>query len=98
MAGVPPQRYTAAIPTSRPRIQITVDDELAAVLDAIDPRPASRAGLVRDLAVRGADALHEERVRTADAVTTLLEIADGAHDLDLGAAADLAAARGDRLA
>lgn len=35
---------------------MTIDEELAAALDEIDPRPRSRSRLLRDLALRGAQA------------------------------------------
>lgn len=83
--------------TAKPRIQVTVDDELACAMSRVDPTPASRSRLVRDLALRGAQALEAERARADDALTILLEIADGKRDYDLGAAADIASRRGDRL-
>jgi hypothetical protein len=82
---------------ANPRIQVTVDDELADALTRVDPAPSSRSRLVRDLALRGARAVEDERARADEAVTVLLEIADGTRDYDLGAAADVASRRGDRL-
>lgn len=52
---------------------------------------------MRDLALRGAQALQEERAGADEALTVLLEIADGKRDYDLGAAADVASRRGERL-
>jgi hypothetical protein len=86
-----------AMATLNPRIQVTVDDELERALARIDPAPASRSRLVRDLAMRGAQAVEQERAGAADALAILLEIADGTRDYDLGASAELAARRGDRL-
>jgi hypothetical protein len=63
----------------------------------VDPNPASRSRLVRDLAVRGARALEEERAESKLALQVLIEIADGTRDYDFDAAAELAARRGDRL-
>lgn len=83
--------------TAKSRIQVTVDDELARALTRIDPAPASRSKLVRDLALRGAQALEDERAQADKALTVLLEIADGTRDYDFAAAADIAARRGDRL-
>ena len=83
--------------TAKPRIQVTVDDELASALSRIDPAPVSKSRLVRDLALRGAQALDAERAQAAEALTVLLEIADGIRDYDLDGAADLAARRGARL-
>ena len=80
--------------TAKPRIQVTVDEEFARALARIDPAPPSRAALVRDLALRGARAVEQERARADEALAVLLEIADGERDYDLGAAAELAARRG----
>jgi hypothetical protein len=76
---------------------VTVDDELARAMACADPDPASRSRLVRDLAVRGARALEEERAVSKLALQILIEIADGTRDYDFDAAADLAARRSDRL-
>jgi metal-responsive CopG/Arc/MetJ family transcriptional regulator len=86
------------MPTSKARVQVTIDEELAGALDAIDPAPASRSRLIRDLALRGADAVRAGRAREAEALSVLLEIADGTRDYDLAASAAAAAARADRLA
>ncbi len=83
--------------TANPRIQVTVDDELARALARVDASPASRSRLVRDLALRGAEAVQQERARSDEALTVLLEIADGVRDYDLEAAAEVASRRGDRL-
>lgn len=83
--------------TTNPRIQVTVDDELADALTRIDPSPPSRSRLVRDLALRGAEVIQAERAEADDAVTVLLEIADGKRDYDFEAVAELVARRGDRL-
>ena len=80
------------------RIQVTVDEELASAMLRIDPAPSSRSKLVRDLALRGARAVEAERARAGDALTILLEIADGRRDYDLAAAAAVAGRRGERLA
>jgi predicted nucleic acid-binding protein len=56
-------------------IQVTVDDELAAALSRIDLAPVSKSRLVRDLALRGAQALDAERAQGAEALTVVLEIA-----------------------
>jgi hypothetical protein len=84
--------------TTKSRVQVTVDEELAHALMRIDPTPPSRSRLVRDLALRGARAVEEERAAANGALTVLLEIADGTRDYDLGAAAEVASRRGDRLA
>jgi hypothetical protein len=85
------------VATAKSRIQVTVDSELAAALASVDPSPSSRSKLVRDLALRGAQALREEAQAADTALAVLLEIADGTRDYDFDAAADLAAARGDDL-
>lgn len=85
------------VATAKARIQVTVDDELAAALRGVDPAPSSRSRLVRDLALRGARALQEERARREDALTVLREIADGERDYDLDAAERVASSRADRL-
>ena len=83
--------------TTNSRIQVTVDEELASALSRIDPAPASRSRLVRDLALRGAQAVESERARAGEALTILLEIADGTRDYDLAASAEVASRRGERL-
>lgn len=83
--------------SQHPRIQVTVDPELAEALALIDPIPKSRSRLVRDLAVKGAEATVAERRRTADAKVLLRAIADGADGYDLDAAAAFHAGRTDRL-
>jgi len=85
------------VATTKPRIQVTVDEQLADAMARINPAPSSRSRLVRDLALRGAQALQEERAKADEALTILLEIADGKRDYDLGAAADVASRRADRL-
>lgn len=83
--------------TRHPRIQVTVDQALADALGRIDPSPASRSRLVRDLALRGAQALVEDRAQRDQALHVLLEIADGGRDYDLAASADVFARRRDHL-
>jgi predicted hotdog family 3-hydroxylacyl-ACP dehydratase len=83
--------------TAKSRIQVTVDDELARAMSRIDPSPASRSRLVRDLALLGAQALEAQHVGAGESLMVLLEIADGKRDYDLGAAAAVAARRSDRL-
>jgi hypothetical protein len=85
------------VATANSRIQVTVDDELASAMARVDPAPASRSKLVRDLALRGARALEAERARADEALTILLEIADGERDHDFDAVAALAMQRADRL-
>ncbi len=70
--------------TSNPRVQVTVDPELATALAAVTPRPASKSRLIRDLALRGARAAEQEHSQQAEAQAYLLRIAEGEveHDLD----------------
>lgn len=79
------------------RIQVTVDDELARALARVDASPASRSRQIRDLALRGAAAVEQERARSDEALAVLLEIANGVRDYDLEAAAEIASQRGARL-
>lgn len=83
--------------TPHPRIQVTVDAELAEALRRIDPHPRSHSRLVRDLALRGAAQIEDERAAQQAACELLLAVADGDERYDLGTVAALAEARGDRL-
>lgn len=76
---------------------MTIDEALGRALDAVDPRPASRSRLVRDLALRGSEAIGAERERAEDALRVLTEIADGQRDYDLAASDAAFRKRGDRL-
>lgn len=57
------------VPTAQPRIQVTVDGELSAALAEFGG--ASRSRAVRELALRGARALREERDRRREAIEFL---------------------------
>lgn len=81
------------MPTRHPRIQVTVDHELAEALDAVDPRPDSRSRLIRDLALRGATAERAERERQQASRELLLRIVRGETDYDPTAAAEIHAER-----
>jgi hypothetical protein len=85
------------VPTTKPRVQVTIDDDLADALAAVDPAPASRSRLVRDLAIRGADAIRADRADAEDALSHLLAIADGEHPHDFAPVSDVLSGRGDRL-
>lgn len=93
------QRNGTLVPvaTQHPRIQVTVDEELGQALARIDAAPSSRSRLVRDLALRGARAVEQERTAAGEALTVLLEIADGSRDYNIEAPAELISRRGDRL-
>lgn len=79
--------------STHPRVQVTVDPELAAAMDAVDPQPASRSRLIRDLALRGAEAERDERQQGEQAVEYLLSIATGDTDYDFDAAREIHAER-----
>ncbi len=89
--------YSGRAASPKPRIHVTVDDELAQALARIDPAPASKAALVRDLAIRGAQALEEERARREEAIKVLLKIQDGTLDYDFAALQELYERRGEHL-
>jgi hypothetical protein len=78
---------------SHHRVQVTVDPELAAVMEAVDPHPRSRSRLIRRLAIRGAQAERDERERRARAIAHLLSISAGETDYDFDAARVLHAER-----
>lgn len=92
--AAPPRWYARRAKTPKPRIHVTVDDELAEALARIDPAPASKAALVRDLALRGAQAVEAER---AEAIAYLLKIADGTVDYDFEGLAETYALRNEHL-
>jgi hypothetical protein len=61
------------------RVQVTVDPELeSAIAEFGADSPRSRA--IRDLAVRGAEAMRTERLRRAEGLETLRRIAAGDDD------------------
>ena len=78
---------------TKPRIQVTIDTELADVLDELGgAEPRSRT--VRDLALRGADAVRAERSARSEAHEHLRRIATGEDDgYDLAVALRLHAER-----
>lgn len=64
------------MPTLKPRIQVTVDEELEAALRELgDGKSRSRA--VHDLALRGAEAMREKQRGKRAAIEHLLRIANG---------------------
>jgi len=77
------------MPSSQPRVQVTVDPELGAAMAAVDSKPASRSRLIRDLAIRGAEVEREERERRRAAVDYLLSIARGETDYDFERAREI---------
>lgn len=94
---VPRWWYTRAVAVKNPRVQVTVDPELAEALGAIEPRPSSKSRLIRDMALRGARAMEEERRRREQAQEYLLRVARGEVDLDLDAVREVYKARGEHL-
>jgi hypothetical protein len=77
---------------STSRVQVTVDPELAAALAEFGGRSRSRA--VRDLAIRGAQALRDDQRRRDDAIEFLRRISTGEDDrFDFSVTAELHAAR-----
>lgn len=75
--------------TKHPRVQVTVDPELAQAMRAVDANPSSRSRLIRDLAVRGAEAVAEERRKHEEAIAVLLKIARGEISYDFDALEDV---------
>lgn len=79
--------------SSHRRVQVTVDPELAAAMAEVDPQPRSRSRLIRDLALRGAEAEREDGRRSGEAMEHLLRIARGEADYDFSAARTIHAER-----
>ena len=67
------------MPSTKSRIQVTLDPELSEALAELGgPEPRSRT--VRDLALRGADAVRAERSARSEAREHLRRIATGEDD------------------
>lgn len=80
--------------TTNPRVQVTVDDELAAALAEVPAaKHGSRSRLVRDLALRGARAEREDREREQEGIEYLRKIATGEVDFDFDALREVHAER-----
>jgi hypothetical protein len=71
--------------TKHPRVQVTIDPELGEAMAAVDAHPKSRSGLVRDLAMRGAEVVAEEQRKHDEAIEFLLKVASGEIDYDFEA-------------
>ena len=71
-----------SMPAKSPRVQVTIDPALEAAIAEVDPQPKSKSRLIRDLALRGAEAAAEDRQRHDEATETLLKIARGEIELD----------------
>lgn len=67
------------MPTIKPRIQVTVDEELDAALRELGGGK-SRSRAMHDLALRGAEAIREKQERKREAIEHLLRIASGEDD------------------
>lgn len=77
--GVPVLRYTFRVPSTKQRVQVTLDAELAAALTEFgSAEPRSRA--IRDLALRGAEAIRAEQAGKRAALEHLHRIATGEDD------------------
>jgi Arc/MetJ family transcription regulator len=79
VCGVPLMRYTHFVPSKKPRIQVTLDPELAAAVAEFGGTE-SRSRAVRDLALRGAEAFRAERDARREAHEHLRRIAMGEDD------------------
>jgi hypothetical protein len=62
------------VPTNHPRVNVTKDPDLAAAIARARPllNGAGEATIVRDLAIRGAEALAEDKARRDEALEDLL--------------------------
>ncbi|HET6547715.1 MAG TPA: hypothetical protein VFG79_04615 [Solirubrobacter sp.] len=67
---------------SSPRVQVTVDRELAEALDSVNPNPASRSRLIRDLAIKGSEVARDDEARRRRAADYLIGISNGEIDYD----------------
>jgi hypothetical protein len=75
--------------TKHPRVQVTVDPELAEAMAAVEPHPSSRSRLIRDLALRGAEVVAEDRQRRMEAKEFFRKVANGEIDFDFDALAEV---------
>lgn len=66
-----------------PRVQVTVDPALAEAMAAVDAHPKSRSRLIRDLALRGAEATEEDRMKRAEAKEFFRKVFRGEIELDV---------------
>jgi hypothetical protein len=83
-----------AMASTKPRIQVTLDSELAAALAELGgAKPRSRA--VHDLALRGAEAIRADQLQREDALEFLRRLDSGEDDrYDFSVSAKLHAERG----
>ncbi len=75
--------------TAHPRVQVTVDAELAEALASVPTEAKSRSRQIRDLALRGAEAARDDREREDRAIEYLVGIMDGTVDFDFDAAREV---------
>ena len=88
--------YSRAMPTSQRRIAIVEDEELAASLAEVSrlrDGPTSRARLVRDLAVKGAERVLEEERDRREALEWLVWWSTSPEGMDRDALAEVIAMR-----
>ncbi|HEV7770293.1 MAG TPA: hypothetical protein VGO66_06505 [Solirubrobacterales bacterium] len=69
----------------RQGVQVTVDPELGEAMAAVDAHPHSKSKLIRDLALRGAEAAAEERQKREEAKEFFRKVANGEIDYDFAA-------------
>lgn len=81
------------MPSTKPRIQVTLDKELAAAVAELG-EGKSRSRAVHDLALRGAEAIRAEEHQLQDALEFLRQLDSGADDrFDFSVSAQLHAER-----
>jgi Arc/MetJ family transcription regulator len=89
----PPGWYTEVVPSAKPRIQVTIDKDLAAAVTEFGGEK-SRSRAVHDLALRGADALRTENRRLQESLEFLRRLDAGEDDrFDFSVSAQLHAER-----
>ena len=72
---------------------MTVDDDLAEAMAAVDAHPKSRSRQIRDLALRGAEVVAEEQRNREKAIEILLKFARGEIPYDFKALEEIIAER-----
>ncbi|HYB24655.1 MAG TPA: hypothetical protein VED41_12705 [Solirubrobacteraceae bacterium] len=81
------------MPSAKPRVQVTVDNELAAAVAEFGGGK-SRSRVVHDLALRGADAIRAEQQRRQEGLEFLRRLDAGEDDrFDFSVSAQLHAGR-----
>jgi hypothetical protein len=81
------------VPSTKPRIQVTIDAELAGALAELGGTE-SRSRAMRDLALRGAEAVRAEQHRRREAIEFLQALDSGENDgYDFSVSAQLHAER-----